>query len=180
MITPDDVQFAATLLQQQPVVQSLEIPEGEGAFADSAWVAGDGIGHGAGAGGGGDDDLDLEMTRISVRRHPTRLWHLVLPDGARLPIRARVLIGRAAIVDPRWPDAEVLAIDDPTKSMSKTHACLEVDALGLSVTDLYSLNGTVVTSQDGAIVDLQDGQRARVEAGCLIEFGDFLVRVERQ
>jgi|GEM_PF-6051283 hypothetical protein len=106
-------------------------------------------------------------------------WHLVLSDGRTMDCGARVLVGRAATHDDRWPDAELITLEDPTTSMSKTHVRLETDELGLVVVDLFSLNGTVVTRDDGELIDLRDGQRTRLTGGARIALGDFVARLER-
>ncbi|WP_229671342.1 FHA domain-containing protein [Salinibacterium xinjiangense] len=70
-------------------------------------------------------------------------------------------------------------MDDPAKSVSKTHAMLEVDADGLWVLDLDSTNGVwVVPAGEGAI-EVEPGQRVAVPAGADLELGDLVIQVER-
>ena len=89
------------------------------------------------------------------------------------------MVGRDAAPNPRWPDAQLLSVTDQTKSVSKTHAAIEIDSAGLWVTDLASTNGVIVTNLDGREIDLDGDQRVQVQPGCDIELGDFVIQVEK-
>ncbi|MGV8969257.1 MAG: FHA domain-containing protein [Microbacteriaceae bacterium] len=106
-------------------------------------------------------------------------WHFVLGDGSLVNFGRWALVGREATADDRWPDAELVSIDDHTASMSKTHIRLETDERGLVVVDLFSLNGTSVTTDEGELIDLRDGNRTRLTMGAQIVLGDFVARLER-
>ena len=109
----------------------------------------------------------------------TPAWHFILADGSSVGFGPWALVGREATVDDRWPDAELVTIEDTTASMSKTHVRLETDERGLVVVDLFSLNGTVITTDDGRTIDLRDGNRTRLTSGARIALGDFVARLER-
>ncbi|MDQ1129575.1 FHA domain-containing protein [Microbacterium sp. SORGH_AS_0888] len=73
-------------------------------------------------------------------------WQLVLPTGETVSLSERVVVlGR----NPRpEPGAQIVAIEDATKTMSKRHARLEWTGQVWTITDLGSTNG--VTLRDGA------------------------------
>jgi len=92
-----------------------------------------------------------ERTVLAGRRQPESEWSLLLPDGAvaRLNGDAAVL-GRNPVAPARAPGAQVVAIDDVTRTVSKTHALLTRTGSGWIVTDLDSTNGVYVGSSPDA------------------------------
>jgi predicted component of type VI protein secretion system len=68
--------------------------------------------------------------------------------------------------------AQILAIQDPGRSISKTHLHLLSDRDGIWVTDRNSTNGSAVTTPDGIRTPLQAGQPAYVSPGSTVHFGD--------
>lgn len=107
-----------------------------------------------------DDDLD--STRISAR--PTGSWRLVLADGRQVSLVSSARLGRDPGGDPSNPSALLVPVDDPAKSISKTHAVLAVVADGILITDLHSTNGTIVRTADGAQTALAPDAPYRVSA----------------
>lgn len=108
---------------------------------------------------------------------PRPIWRLVLPGARSIPVTRTVLVGRnpsraAGAADAA--DAELIALDDPTSTVSKTHAALTADGDVLTVTDLHSTNGVVV---GGARAE--PGRPVPVGDGVEILLGDLRVRVER-
>ncbi len=90
-----------------------------------------------------------------------------------------VIIGRSATSLPEYPGAMLLSVDDPGRSVSKNHA-LFFDRNGvLTVEDLKSTNGIVVTRSDGT--ELDPGSRGRVEldADSTVELGELRIRVRQ-
>src|SRR5690606_7486562 len=53
---------------------------------------------------------------------PAPTWTLVLADGSEAPVRGALLLGRNPAPFATWPQAQLLAVHDTTKSVSKTHA----------------------------------------------------------
>lgn len=126
-----------------------------------------------------DTDSDVEKTTVSPRRRASGGWRLLLPDGQEHSVTGALLIGREVTADARWPGARLLSVGDSTKTISKTHAVLEVDDAGLWVTDLASTNGVFVDQADGTEVDLRPDVRTFVQPGSEISFGDFTTRVAK-
>jgi hypothetical protein len=101
---------------------------------------------------------------------------LLVGDG-RFPLGRRTLVGRDPAADAREDDhVETLRIED--RSLSKTHALVEVEGTELYVTDRWSLNGTTVVLADGRR-KLPPGERVRVPEGASLRFGAAEARIRR-
>jgi len=79
---------------------------------------------------------------------PAGAWQIVLPDGSRRAVPATgIVIGRNPAAPRAWPEAAPLALDDPAKTVSKSHAVVASGESGLTVVDLRSTNGTAVVER---------------------------------
>ncbi|MGX5696207.1 FHA domain-containing protein [Agromyces soli] len=124
----------------------------------------------------GDADASgapLEATGERVR------WRLAAPAGADVAVLGPSVVGRA----PRAADAPgaayAVAIDDPARTVSKTHALIVPDGAALVVTDLRSTNGVRVERPGGAIERLAAGGTARVGDGEVLVLGELRLLVAR-
>jgi hypothetical protein len=124
-----------------------------------------------------ESEPDSDRTQLSTRRRAAR-WRLVLPDGRAIVVTKTTLIGRNPGSTARFPGAKLEKVEDPAKSVSKTHAVLESDSAGLWITDLGSTNGVILTQPDGTELDLEAEERTLALAGADIDLGDFVLRVE--
>jgi FHA domain len=97
---------------------------------------------------------------------------LLLADGRRVPLTTTLLVGRDPA--PRAGEAvgALVAVDDPARSVSKTHLAVGTDAVGAWVVDRHSTNGTVVTLPDGQRILCVPERRVRLVAGAAVHFGD--------
>jgi hypothetical protein len=120
---------------------------------------------------------DAGETRVSVSRHAASGWRLGIP-GVNGPVVVDVplYLGRNPLAS--LPGAKALALDDEAKSLSKTHALLEVVDGKLYVTDLDSTNGVWVVPADQDAIEAAPGQRTIVPAGADLELGDVVIQVE--
>lgn len=126
----------------------------------------------------GRADLE-EATRASApRRHTAGLWRVVV-DGRTVPVEGLLYLGRNPVAAAGHQGAHVLSLDDSTKSVSKTHAMLELDGDELWVHDLDSTNGVWVVPEGAEAIEVTPGQRVRVPAGADLELGDVVIQVER-
>ncbi|MFJ2299622.1 RDD family protein [Oerskovia paurometabola] len=125
------------------------------------------------------EEPDWDSTRLSAREirreaheaAPTPGAVLELESGQRVPLSGPALVGR----NPQATGAEattLVRVEDPTRSVSKTHAELGFDAGGLWVQDRGSTNGTVLLPPGGAPVALDPGVRVPVPVGSVITVGD--------
>jgi hypothetical protein len=108
-----------------------------------------------------------------------RPWRLVLPSGRAIPLTETVLLGRNPVHFGPWSGAELIAVDDPAASVSKTHAAFEVVGERVRVTDAHSTNGVSVTAPDGNEAALIAGTPVEVAEGSTVRLGRFAVRVVR-
>lgn len=119
-----------------------------------------------------------EATRLSAARHAAPSWRLVVPGHpGPVPITGRLFLGRTPSPTP-GTTGDVLAVVDPAKSVSKTHAVLELDDAGLWVSDLDSTNGVWVVPPQGEPIEVVPGVRTAVTPGADLELGDFVIQVE--
>lgn len=90
-----------------------------------------------------------ERTVLAGRR--LTAWSLVLPGGNRVGLHGdAVVLGRNPVAPARAPQAQTVAVDDVTRTVSKTHALLTLSASGWVVTDLDSTNGVFVGASPDA------------------------------
>lgn len=125
-----------------------------------------------------DEELDEELDRtVMVRRDRTR-WELVPPAGSPIALTADVVIvGRNPAPDPGHPRAQLVAIVDPTRTVSKTHARLERRGDGWHIADLGSTNGVLLPSLLGTDIEVEPGTDAEVAERFLL--GDASLRIQR-
>ncbi|WP_210766856.1 FHA domain-containing protein, partial [Cellulomonas citrea] len=94
-----------------------------------------------------DDEDDVEGT-VVVSRTPFRPWSLHLDDGRTFEVLGRaVVLGRRPVVTDLG--VQLLAVPDPTRTLSKTHARLDLVDDQWHVTDLGSTNGVLLVGADG-------------------------------
>ncbi|MHA7132116.1 RDD family protein [Oerskovia turbata] len=125
------------------------------------------------------EEPDWDSTRLSareIRREANEAdvtpWAVLeLESGQRVPLSGPALVGR----NPQATGAEartLVRVEDPTRSVSKTHAELGFDAGSLWVQDRGSTNGTVLLPPGAAPVALDPGVRVPVPVGSVITVGD--------
>lgn len=133
-----------------------------------------------------DLDSEVEMTRLvapgQARREyrpgaPEPVARIQVSDGQLADIRGTTLVGRNP--EPRAQEhaLTLLSVQDPNRSVSKTHLILDLDARGLWLADRTSTNGTVVTLADGQKIVCMPERQVRVTAGAKIQIGDVTITV---
>lgn len=100
-----------------------------------------------------------------------------LPDGRRLAVTGRMLLGRDPAELDGWRGAELVRLIDPERSVSKTHAAIEPDQGALLVHDLASTNGTERATPLGQVLPVSPGHPLRVEVGDALHLGSFRIRL---
>ena len=107
-------------------------------------------------------------------------WRLRMPDRPEpVPVDRATLLGRNPAAIDGIRDAALLPIEDPGRSVSKTHALLEPEETMLWVRDLDSTNGVRIVPPAAAPVEVRPGERVEVPPGAVLELGDYAIRVER-
>ena len=117
-------------------------------------------------------------TRASVGRRSAVAWRLVLPDGQQLLLERTTLIGRDPANNAQWPDAMLLQVIDPAKTVSKTHAALELTVAGmLLVHDLDSTNGVYLSFGEADGAEVVPGVPAAAGNGAVVHLGEFELEI---
>jgi predicted component of type VI protein secretion system len=103
---------------------------------------------------------------------PVAVLRIKLDDGRDFQLDQNVLVGRNPVGQAGEQQAQLLAVNDPGRSISKTHLHLLTDGAGIWVTDRNSTNGSAVTTPDGRRTPLQPGVPAFISPGSTVHFGD--------
>ncbi|SFR75268.1 FHA domain-containing protein [Agromyces sp. CF514] len=107
------------------------------------------------------------------------LFELVSAAGETVELAGRVIVGRNPSADVTRPDARPIALVDPTRTVSKTHALVEVRQGRVVITDLHSTNGVAVQAAGGEPTVLDPGAPADVEPGSTLRLGDLALTLRR-
>ncbi|HWI31299.1 MAG TPA: DUF5684 domain-containing protein [Microbacterium sp.] len=123
-----------------------------------------------------DAGAAFDETIVVARRRPS--WVLTPPLGAPIAVTSDALIvGRRPSADPDFPDAQLVPISDETRTMSKTHARLELQGEQWLIVDLDSTNGVIIYREDGSESEATPGVPERVGERFLL--GDAELRLAR-
>ena len=117
----------------------------------------------------GDDEV-LDQTVIA-RRNVRPVWELVPASGSPILLSATVVIlGRRPASDAAYPTAQLVAVPGDARTVSKTHARIELRGDAWVVTDLGSTNGVLVRTLMGDEVEVEVG--GQLDAGERFFLGD--------
>jgi uncharacterized RDD family membrane protein YckC len=106
-------------------------------------------------------------------------WSILLDDGRRIPIDGLVLLGRNPQPRAGEEDAQLIKIADETRTVSKSHLAVGVDAGGVYVVDRGSTNGSTVSTTNGLSTRCKAGEIVRVGEGAIISIGDHWLEIKR-
>jgi hypothetical protein len=123
-----------------------------------------------------DDDEGDEHTVIVGRR--MKQWILTTDDGQSIRLtQPVVLLGRNPSRDPNFPTAQLVPVNDTAKTVSKTHARIELVNGAWQIVDLDSTNGVVLHLKNDEI-ELQAGVAAVLTESFLL--GELPVRIHQE
>lgn len=137
----------------------------------------------AGPPAAGPVDVDADADRTVLRnneRDPGSgpRWAVRLADGRAFPLRPAVLIGRNP--DPRdGQPAELVKMNDETRTVSKNHLLVGVDEQGPYVMDLGSRNGSGIRASHGGFNRIPAGERVRLGPGAVVSFGEQRLELQQ-
>ncbi|WP_308799491.1 FHA domain-containing protein [Agromyces silvae] len=105
---------------------------------------------------------------------PSQGWRLMGEGPVEVIVTRRALLGRAPdrSASP-VPDAEPIVVNDPARTVSKTHAVAEPGDGVLLVTDLGSTNGVRIERAGAAPTEVARGATAAVAHGEVLVLGEF-------
>ncbi len=104
---------------------------------------------------------------------------LSFSDGRSIALRGPVLVGRNPAAYEDETVQQLLAVEDPGKSVSKTHLAVWSEHGRVWVQDRKSTNGTRVVRADGAASPAPAGEPVEVDAGDVVHFGDHFFSIGR-
>jgi hypothetical protein len=113
-----------------------------------------------------------EPTIVSEPGTSVHPFTLVFSNGERAQVVGRGLIGRMPVAPANETWDHLIVVNDPSKTVSKTHLRVEALAEGLMVTDLDSANGTVVSMPGIAAERLAPHERVILMSGATVGIGD--------
>ena len=106
-------------------------------------------------------------------------WSILLDDGRRIPLDGLVLLGRNPQPKAGEEDAQLIKIADETRTVSKSHLAVGVDAGGVYVVDRGSTNGSTVSTTNGMSSRCRAGEMVRVGDGAIVSIGDHWIEITR-
>jgi hypothetical protein len=115
---------------------------------------------------------DLEATRLTADPLAGRRFVLQFSTGENVTISGAGLIGRNPVAQPGEVMDQLIAVFDPTKSVSKTHLEFGQEAGRFWVSDRFSTNGSVVRQPDAEPRRCEPGRRYFVARGTRIDIGE--------
>jgi len=123
--------------------------------------------------------LDATVDRMMIRgmRADLPSFTIVLDDGSSSQHSGVVLVGREPSARASDTNPSILAVVDPTMSVSKSHLAIGCDASGVWIQDRGSTNGSAVTMPDGRTIAATPEEVQRVPNGSRIMFGDRWLEV---
>lgn len=120
------------------------------------------------------DEDDIDLTILARRKRPR--WRLILPDGRSVELTGTsAVVGRQPASSSAFPGAQLIPVEDPSRTVSKTHALLELRGDQWHIIDLHSTNG-VLLAGDGD-VEVEPG--AAAPAGERFLLGDAAFQLSR-
>ena len=108
---------------------------------------------------------------VIVRRKPQDRWQLVPASGSPIALTGDVVIlGRRPSADAAFPGAQLVAVEDDARTVSKTHARIQRQGERWLITDLHSTNGVLLATLMGEEVEIEPG--TELSAGERFFLGD--------
>jgi hypothetical protein len=120
-----------------------------------------------------------EPVETPAARRTHRAWRLRGPGNLEVLLLRPIVLGRDPAPHPGRPDASLIPVQDPARSVSKTHALVEVVDERVMITDLHSTNGTRLLSTEGEMRELEAGRPTDAPSGATVLLGEFAVRLDR-
>lgn len=103
---------------------------------------------------------------------------VTLDTGEVMSVTGPGLIGRMPRPAPGERCDHVIVVDDPERSVSRTHARFGIDSGTFWVSDAGSGNGTTLRLPGGRVIPVPADQRVLVPSGSTIQVGDRGVRID--
>ena len=120
------------------------------------------------------DDAD-DRTQLGVRYDTARV---TFDTGVTYPFGGTIVLGRNPLAPASHPTASPVPVDDPQRTVSKTHVALTATREGVLVEDLHSTGGTVVVRADGEETPVLPGAPVQARPGDTVRYGQRSVVID--
>ena len=114
------------------------------------------------------EDDDDDRTQLGVRYDTARV---TFDTGVDYPFGGSIVLGRNPVAPASRPTASPVPVDDPDRTVSKTHVVLTATREGVLVEDLHSTGGTVVVHADGQETPVVPGSPVVAAPGDTVRYG---------
>ena len=114
------------------------------------------------------EDDDDDRTQLGVRYDTARV---TFDTGVNYPFGGSIVLGRNPVAPASRPTASLVPVDDPDRTVSKTHVVLTATREGVLVEDLHSTGGTVVVHADGQETPVVPGSPVVAAPGDTVRYG---------
>lgn len=114
------------------------------------------------------EDDDDDRTQLGVRYDTARV---TFDTGVDYPFGGSIVLGRNPVAPASRPTASPVPVDDPDRTVSKTHVVLTATREGVLVEDLHSTGGTVVVRADGQETPVVPGSPVVAAPGDTVRYG---------
>jgi uncharacterized RDD family membrane protein YckC len=119
------------------------------------------------------------QTSVAERSPYLQEWSILLDDGRRIALDGLILLGRNPQPQAGEEDAQLIKIADETRTVSKSHLAVGLDAGGVYVVDRGSTNGSTVSTTNGMSTRCQADEMVRVGEGAIVSIGDHWLEITR-
>jgi uncharacterized RDD family membrane protein YckC len=120
-----------------------------------------------------------DQTSVAERSPYLQEWSILLDDGRRIALDGLILLGRNPQPQAGEEDAQLIKIADETRTVSKSHLAVGLDAGGVYVIDRGSTNGSTVSTTNGMSTRCKAGEMVRVGEGAIVSIGDHWLEITR-
>ena len=121
------------------------------------------------------EDDDDDRTQLGVRYDTARV---TFDTGVTYPFGGTIVLGRNPLAPASHPTASPVPVDDPQRTVSKTHVALTATREGVLVEDLHSTGGTVIVRADGEETPVLPGAPVQACAGDTVRYGQRSVVID--
>jgi hypothetical protein len=115
---------------------------------------------------------DIEATRLVADPFAGERFVLQFSTGENVTVRGQGLIGRNPNAEPGEVMDQLVAVFDPSKSVSKTHLEFGQESGRFWVSDRFSTNGSVVRQPDADPQRCEPGKRYFIARGSRVDIGE--------
>lgn len=105
-----------------------------------------------------------------------QIVELELPGGERVQIHGSAVLGRMPEATARNSGAQAVTIPDPSKSVSRAHALIELHGRAVAISDSGSANGSAI-ERDGSRLPLDGDREISLRSGDRIWLGEVALGV---